>query len=113
MGLQTSTSKDPFWPISHRIEFTWNHKIFDPQIKITRHIANILYPVALQGRGVVIIAEVRGTNMSNLAIIIITIIGIIIFIPVYLIKKEKKKYIHNNNNNNNNRHNNIYSCVSN
>ncbi len=94
MGLQSSTSKDPFWPISHRIEFTWNHKIFDPQIKITRHIANILYPVALQGRGVVIIAEVRGTNMSNIAIIIIItiIIGIIIFIPMYLIKKEKKVY---------------------
>ncbi len=36
-------SKEPFWPLSHRIKFTWSHKIFDSQIKITRHIAKVDY----------------------------------------------------------------------
>ncbi len=29
--------KRPFWPLSHRIKVTWSDKIFDAQIKITRH----------------------------------------------------------------------------
>ncbi len=73
-GLQPSTSKEPFWPLSYRIEFTWSHKIFDAQIKITRHIAKVLYAVMLQGTGVAIISEVRGIEMSNVKIIMINII---------------------------------------
>ncbi len=48
-GLQPSTSKEPFWPLSHRIKFMWSHKIFDAQIKITLHIVKVLYSVMLQG----------------------------------------------------------------
>ncbi len=62
----------------------WSHKIFDAQIKITRHIVKVLYSVMLQGREVAIISEVRGTEMSNVVIIII----IIIFIYVCIIEKK-------------------------
>ncbi len=58
----------------------WSHKIFDAQIKITRNIAKVLYSVMLQGRGIAIISEVRGTEMSNVVIKII--ISIIIFMYV-------------------------------
>ncbi len=74
-------SKEPFWLLSYRIKFTWSQKIFYAQIKITRHIAKVLYSVMLQGRGVAIISEVRGAEMSNVVIIII-IINIIIFVYV-------------------------------
>ncbi len=83
-SLQPSTSKEPFWPLSYRIKFTWSQKIFDAQVKITRHIAKVLYSVMLQGRGIVIISEVRGTEMSNVVIIII---NIIICMYVLLTKK--------------------------
>ncbi len=73
-GLQPSTSKEPFWPLSYRIKFTWSHKIFDAQIKITRHIAKVLYSVMLQDRGIAIISEKKGTEMSNVVIIISIII---------------------------------------
>ncbi len=73
-------SKEPFWPLSYRIKFTWSHKIFDAQIKITRHIAKVLYSVMLQGRGISIISEVRETEMSNVVIIII--LSIIMFMYV-------------------------------
>jgi len=52
----------------------WSHKIFDAQIKITRNVAKVLYSVMLQGRGIAIISEVRGTEMSNVVIIMISII---------------------------------------
>ncbi len=52
----------------------WSHKIFHAQIKITRRIAKVLYSVMLQGRGITNISEVRGTEMSNVVIIIISII---------------------------------------
>ncbi len=54
--------KSHFGPFSFRIKFTWSHKIFKAQIKITRHIAKVLYSVMLQGRGVAIISEVRGNR---------------------------------------------------
>ncbi len=79
-GLQPSTSKEPFWPLSYRIKFTWSPKIFDAQIKLTRHIPKVLYSVMLQGRGVALISEVRGTELSNVKIIII--INIIVFLHV-------------------------------
>ncbi len=82
--------KSHFWPLSHQIKFTWSHKIFDPQIKITWHIAKVLYSVMLQGRGVAIVSEARGTEMSNVVIIII---GLIICIYVCLIDKEKKLFL--------------------
>ncbi len=44
------------------------------------HKLNVLYSVMLQGRGIAIISEVRGTEMSNVVIIII--ISIIIFMYV-------------------------------
>ncbi len=50
------------------------NSILDAQIKITRHIAKVLYSVMLQGRGAAIISEVRVTEMSNVAIMIINII---------------------------------------
>ncbi len=56
--------------------------MFDAQINITRHIAKVLYSVMLQGRGIAIISEVRGTEMSNVVILIIIIISIIIFMYV-------------------------------
>ncbi len=67
----------------------WSHKIFDAQIKITRHIVKVLYSVMLQGmQGSSNHSEVRGTEMSNVVIIIIIII---IFIYVCIIDKKKKK----------------------
>ncbi len=42
-----------FLPLSYRIKFTWSHKIFDAQIKITRHIAKVLY------------SDVTGQRSSN------------------------------------------------
>ncbi len=62
------------------MHFSKFHKIFDAQIKITRHIAKVLYSVMLQGRGVAIISEVRGTEMSNVVIIIIIIIIIFMYV---------------------------------
>ncbi len=56
----------------------WSHKIFDAQIKITRHIAKVLYSVMLQGRGVEIISKVMGAEMSNVVIII----NIVVFMYV-------------------------------
>ncbi len=52
------------------LQINLDHKIFNAQIKITRHIAKVLYSVMLQGRGVTIISEVRGAEMSNVVIII-------------------------------------------
>ncbi len=79
-------SKEPFWPLSNRIKFKWSDKIFDAQIKITLHIAKVVYSVMLQGRGVAIISEVRGTEMSNVVVIII----IIIIICTYVYTFDKK-----------------------
>ncbi len=59
--------KEPFSPLSYQIKSTWSHKIFDAQIKITRHITKVLYSDVT---GVAIISEVRGTEMSNVVIII-------------------------------------------
>ncbi len=42
--------------------------MFDALIKITRHIAKVLYSVMLQDREVAIISEVRGTEMYNVVI---------------------------------------------
>ncbi len=67
-GSATFNVKEQFWPLSYRIQFTWSHKIFNAAIKITRHIAKVLYSVMLQGRGIAIISEVRGTEMSNIVI---------------------------------------------
>ncbi len=49
----------------------------EPQ-NITRHITKVSYSVMLQGRGMAIISEVRGTEMPNVVIII----SIIIFMYV-------------------------------
>ncbi len=40
-------------------------QIFDAQIKITRHIAKVLYSVMLQGRGISIISKVKCSNNNN------------------------------------------------
>ncbi len=43
-------------------------------------MAKVLYSLMLQGRGVAIISEVRGTEMSNVVIIIVIIICIYVCI---------------------------------
>ncbi len=42
-GSATFNVKETFWALSYRIKFTWIHKIFNAQIKLTRHTAKVLY----------------------------------------------------------------------
>ncbi len=70
----------------------WSHKIFDAQIKKTRHIAKVLYSFTLQGRGIAIISEVRGTEMSNVVVIIIINI-IICNVCMYVCIIDKTSYL--------------------
>ncbi len=62
--------KETFSPFSYRIKFTWSHKICDAQIKITWHIAKVLYSDVTGQRSIAIISKVRGTEISNVIIII-------------------------------------------
>ncbi len=88
-----NVKREPFWPLSYWIKFTWSHKIFDAQIKKTRHIAKVLYSFTLQGRGIAIISEVRGTEMSNVVVIIIIINIIICNVCMYVCIIDKKCYL--------------------